>query len=123
MKLLNILVVEDDALQGMMLGEILEELGHRVCSVTSTVSGAVAAVEKHTPELLIVDAWLKDGSGISLIDKVCRKGHIPHLFVTGDVARIRLARPHAVMIQKPYQIVELEAAIQRAIVAEPHALI
>ncbi|MEO6608172.1 MAG: hypothetical protein ABIN69_06855 [Aestuariivirga sp.] len=55
MKLLNILVVEDDALQGMMLGEILEALEHRVCAETSTLSGAVASVERYRPELLVVD--------------------------------------------------------------------
>lgn len=114
MKSLNILVVEDDALQGMMLGEILEELGHKVCAVRSTVSGAMAAVEIYQPELLIVDHLLKDGSGLSLIDKVCKNGHVPHLFVSGDVSRIKLARPDAVVIQKPYQVAELDVAIGRA---------
>lgn len=116
---LNILVVEDDALQGMMLGEILEEMGHTVCAVTSTVSGAVAAAESYGPQLLIVDAWLKDGSGLSVIDKVCANGHVPHLFVSGDISRIKLARPHAVVIQKPYRLAELEAAIKQVLQAEP----
>ncbi len=115
MKSLNILVVEDDALQGMMLGEILEELGHKVCAVSSTVAGAGAAVERYRPELLIVDQWLRDGSGLSLIDKVCKNSHVPHLFVSGDVSRIKLARPDAVVIQKPYQVAELELAIARAV--------
>lgn len=116
MKLLTILVVEDDALQGMVLGEILEEIGHKVCAVTQTVSGAVACVERYRPELLVVDQWLKDGSGLSLIEKVCKNSHIPHLFVTGDIAKIRLARPEAIVVQKPYQLFELEEAIQRAMV-------
>ncbi len=117
MRPLNILVVEDDALQGMMLGEILEDMGHKVCAVTSTVSGAVAAVEKYRPGLLIVDQWLRDGSGLFMIDKVCMNGHVPHLFVSGEIAKIKLARPDAVVIQKPYQIVELESAIERAMIA------
>ena len=116
MKPLSILVVEDDALQGMMLGEILEELGHKVCAVTSTVSSAVAATERFRPELLIVDQWLRDGSGLSVIDKVCKNSNVPHLFVSGDVSRIKLARPDAVVIQKPYKVVDLEAAIQCAMV-------
>ena len=117
MKPLSILVVEDDALQSMMLGEILEELGHKVCAVTSTVSGAVAAAERYRPELLIVDQWLRDGSGVSVIDIVCKNDHVPHLFVSGDVSRIKLARSDAVVIQKPYQVVELKVAIESAIVA------
>ena len=120
MKALTILVAEDDALQALMLGDILEEMGHKVCAVTSTVSGAVAAMARYRPNLLIVDAWLKDGSGLTVIDKVCKDGHVPHLYASGDIARIQLARPEAVVIQKPYHVVELEAAIERAMLAEPH---
>ena len=119
MKALTILVAEDDALQALMLGDILEEMGHKVCAVTSTVSGALAAIASYQPTLLIVDAWLKDGSGLTLIDKVSEKGHVPHLFATGDVAKIKLARPNSVVIQKPYQVFELEAAIERAIAVVP----
>lgn len=117
MKPLHILVVEDDPLQGMMLGEILEELGHKVCAVTSTVSGALAAVERYRPELLILDQLLKDGSGLSVIDKVCKSGHVPHLFVSGDLSGIKQTRPDAVVILKPYRVVELKAAIESAMVA------
>lgn len=120
MKLLTILVVEDDALQGMVLGEILEDIGHKVCAVTSTVSGAVAAMARYRPNLLIVDAWLKDGSGLTVIDKVCQYGHVPHLYASGDISGIQLARPEAVVIQKPYHVVKLEAAIERAMLAGPH---
>lgn len=116
MKPLNILVIEDDALQGMMLDDILEDMGHRVCAVTSTVSSATAAFEKHQPELLIVDAWLKDGSGLSAVDHICKNAYVPHLFVSGDISTIKLARPDAVVIQKPYRVVELEAAIERAMI-------
>ena len=119
MTVLTILVAEDDALQALVLGDILEEMGHKVCAVTSTVSGALAAVASYHPTLLIVDAWLKDGSSLTLIDKVCEKGHVPHLFATGDVAKIKLARPNAVVIQKPYTVFELEKAIDRAIAVVP----
>lgn len=120
MKSLKILVVEDDAVLGLVLGEILEDMGHEVCAVTSTLSGSVAAVQRYRPELLIVDAWLRDGSGLSVIDKVCKNGPVPHLFASGDILSIQRARPDAVAIQKPYQIIELEAAIERAMVAEPY---
>ena len=116
---LTILVVEDDALQALVLGEILEQIGHRVCAVTSTVTGAIAFVERYRPTLLVVDQWLKDGTGLSLIEMVCKNGHVPHLFATGDIAIVKLTRPHAVVIQKPYKVVELESAIDRAMAAVP----
>lgn len=119
MKLLTILVVEDDALQALMLGEILEQIGHRVCAVTSTVTEAMAFIDRYRPTLLIVDQWLKDGTGLSLIEKVCKNGHVPHLFATVDIAIVKLTRPDAVVIQKPYKVFELENAIDRAMVAVP----
>lgn len=122
MKDLNILVVEDDVLLGLILGDILEDMGHHVCAVTATVSGAVADAQKYKPELLIVDAWLKDGSGLSVVEKICKNGHVPHLYASGDISKILLAEPDAVAIQKPYQLVELEAAIERAMVAKAHIL-
>lgn len=68
----------------------------------------------------MADAWLKDGSGLTVVNKVCKKGHVPHFYASGDVSKILLAQPDAVIIQKPYQMVELEAAIERAMVAAPH---
>jgi DNA-binding response OmpR family regulator len=118
MKHLNILVVEDDVLLGLTLGDMLEDMGHHVCAVTATVSGAVADAQKYKPELLIVDAWLKDGSGLSVVEKICKNGHVPHLYASWDISKILLTEPDAVAIQKPYQLAELEAAIERAMVAK-----
>ncbi|MEO6608171.1 MAG: hypothetical protein ABIN69_06850 [Aestuariivirga sp.] len=59
---------------------------------------------------------MKDDTGLSPIEKVCKNGHVPHIFVTGDIAKIKLARPDAIVIQKPYRVFELEEAIQRAMI-------
>ena len=115
MKPLRILVVENDALLGISLGEVLVEMGHSVCAVTGTVAGALAEAAKHKPELLIVDAWLRDGSGISAVKQICETGYVPHLFASGDISFIRTQRPDAVMLQKPYQMADLSRAIEAAV--------
>jgi two-component system, response regulator PdtaR len=43
MKTLRILVVEDDALFGMLLAELLAMMGHDVCGIEATEADAVAA--------------------------------------------------------------------------------
>jgi DNA-binding NtrC family response regulator len=122
MKQLRILVVEDDALLGILLGEILVEMGHRVCAVTGTVAGAVSGAAQHKPELLIVDAWLRDGSGLSAVKKICETGYVPHPFASGDISFIKTQRPDAVMIQKPYHVADLFIAIEQAIAVESFRL-
>lgn len=68
----------------------------------------------------MADAWLKDGSGLTVVNKICNKGHVRHFYASGDVSKILLAQPDAVVIQKPYQMVKLEAAIERAMGVEDH---
>lgn len=115
MKPLKILVVEDDALLGILLGEILVEMGHTVCAVTGSVAGAISSAAQYKPELLIVDSWLRDGSGVSAVQQICETGHVPHLFASGDISFIKTQRPDAVAIQKPYHLADLATAIERAI--------
>ena len=112
---LRIIVVEDDALIGMLLAEMLVEMGHDVCAIEETEEGAVASAALCHPDVMIVDAWLGDGSGISAIDKILAIGAMPHVFVSGDLARVRKLRPDSVMVQKPYREAELANAIHQAI--------
>lgn len=112
---LRIIVVEDDALIGMLLAEMLVEMGHDVCAIEATEEGAVASAALCHPDVMIVDAWLGDGSGISAIDKILAIGAMPHVFVSGDLARVRKLRPDSVMVQKPYREAELANAIHQAI--------
>jgi len=108
---LRVLVVEDDTMIGMLLGWMLEEMGHKVCSIEATEADAVTAAAQYQPDLLIVDAWLGDGSGVIAVDEILRHGFIPHLFISGNIARVKALRPDAAMLEKPFG----EAALARAI--------
>ena len=117
MTALNILVVEDNTLIGMLLSEMLAGLGHTVCAVERGEAGAVAAAARFQPDLMIVDVRLHLGSGISAVDKICQAGFIPHVFVTGDMAEVRARRPGAFAIHKPFMEADLALAIQKAVAA------
>lgn len=108
---LRILVVEDDPVIGMLLGEMLEEMGHRVCAIAANETSAVSAAAEHSPDLMIVDASLGAGCGLAAVDAACLGGPRRHLFVSGDAERVRSSRPGAVVLQKPYD----EAALARGI--------
>ena len=115
MKALKILVVEDDCLIAMLLVETLMEMGHGVCGVEATESGAVAAALRCQPDLIIVDAQLIEGNGFSAVDEILSTGFVPHLFISGDTKKILARRPGAVAIEKPFRDLELDQAIRRSL--------
>jgi len=112
-KSLNILVAEDDDLIGELLGEMLVDMGHQVCAVETSQTGTVAAARRFLPDLLIVDLRLRPGSGVAAIDQIMQNGFIPHILVSGNIARLRELRPDAVLLQKPYTQAALASAIER----------
>ena len=111
----NILVVEDDILIGMLLTEMLTELGNVVCAVERTEAGAVAAATRFQLDLMIVDAHLNDGSGISAVETILKDRFIPHVFVTGDKRGTQQHRPGDVVIEKPFRERDLVDAMARAL--------
>lgn len=115
MRALRILVAEDDTVVGMLLGELLKEMGHEVCAIETTEAGAVAAALRCRPDLMIIDLRLGDGSGVSAVKEILRIGPISYLFVSGDMSSVRMLTPDTVIIQKPYREPDLADAIQRAI--------
>jgi two-component system, response regulator PdtaR len=115
MKALRLLLAEDDTVLGMLLGEMLEDMGHDVCAIEATEADTVASALRCRPDLMIVDAGLSDGSGVSAVAEILRTGPVPHLFISGDIARIKVLRPDAVLLQKPFREPELVRAMQRAL--------
>jgi len=117
MSLLRVLVVEDDAMIAMLLAETVIGLGHTVCAIEATESEAVAAAHRFQPDIMIVDAGLHQGNGISAVETILRARFVPHVFVTGDPMAVQALRPGAVVLQKPFFEHELVRAIGIALTA------
>jgi CheY-like chemotaxis protein len=113
MKSLRVLIVEDEAIIGMLLAEVLAGMGHDVCGIAVTETEAVAMAAQSSPDLLIVDAGLRDGSGVSAVEKILRAKSIAHIFITGDLAGVRALRPDAMVLEKPFIESDLARAIKR----------
>ncbi len=97
MKPLNILVMEDDAVIAMLLGEVLAAMGHRVCATAATEDDGIMAAARCHPDLLIV----------------LRHEPVPHLFVTANTNSVRALRPDAVVIEKPFSQEQLARALSQ----------
>ena len=112
---LRVLVMEDDALIGALLAEMLAEMGHDVCAIEATEADAVSAAARHKPDIMIVDARLRGGSGMSAVDAILQIGYVPHFYVSGDTASVRARKPRAVVVEKPFREAALADAISRAL--------
>lgn len=111
---LRILVVEDDVLIGMLLADMLGEMGHVVCSIEATEANAITAAALHKPDMMIVDVRLHVGNGISAMEHILRTNFVPHVCVSGDVHGVLKSRPGAIVIEKPFTELMLARAIERA---------
>ncbi len=119
MRALRILLVEDDSMIGMFLGMTLEQMGHEVCAIETTEAGAVAAAERHQPDLMIVDAALSPGDGAAAVALILAHRAVRFIFASGDISRVKLRFPDAVVIQKPFNDTDLARAIHMAMDAAP----
>jgi DNA-binding response OmpR family regulator len=114
MKSLRVLVVDDDVMIGVLLGEMLSEMGH-VCSVMASKAEALASAAVSMPELMIIDVELGDGSGEAAMEEIQRLGLVPHVFISGDRSRIGRLSRGAVAIAKPFREAELLRAMHDAL--------
>ena len=112
---LRVLVIEDEAIIAMLLGEVLMELGHAVSGVAATEAEAILAASRSRPDLMIVDARLRHGSGVAAVHEILKGGFIPHIFISGDRMTATSLAPGAILLQKPFQEADLVRAIARAL--------
>ena len=119
MQPLRVLVIEDDALIAMMLVELLSDLGHRVCATATTPAEAIAAARQADPDLLLSDVKLRNGSGIDAVEEILRSRRVPHMFMTGDTVSLKLRLPDAVAVRKPFSLIALAKAIEKALEVGP----
>ncbi len=109
---LRVLVVEDDALIGMLLLETLEAMGHVVCGIATTETEAVAAALRDVPDLIFLDRRLAEGTGDAAILAIHRVRPIPYIVTSGNPDM--LAPAGVIALRKPFQEHEIARAIERA---------
>jgi DNA-binding response OmpR family regulator len=107
---LNVLVVEDEMLVAMMLEAILEEAGYRAFMAARLAKG----LEIATNELIhaaILDINLAGQTSFPIADVLKGRG-IPFVFASGyGSSGVPEAYHYAPVLQKPYDVAEIEAAI------------
>ena len=109
----KILVVEDDALIAMEMGERLEDLGYAALDPVGTIEAAEALLRDQRPAAALLDANLAGVSSVPLGAKLAAMG-VPVAFCTGYDA-IKNLPPElakAPILTKPISDDALSAALK-----------
>jgi PAS domain S-box-containing protein len=109
----RVLLVEDEALVGMMMTDFLRDIGFHVIGPFGRVSEAIDALAQEQPQAAILDINLRGELIYDLADELTGRG-IPIVFVTGygaDAVDRRFA--DFPVLQKPVD----SAALRRVLVA------
>jgi DNA-directed RNA polymerase specialized sigma24 family protein/CheY-like chemotaxis protein len=117
----RILIIEDEAVIAMDLSDIVSTIGHQVCGIESTASGAVEAAERERPDLVLADIQLADGSsGIDAVRQILDAFDVPVIFITAFPDRLLTGeRPEPTfLITKPYSPDMVRAQVSQALFFE-----
>ena len=108
-----ILVVEDEFLIALDIVAALEDAGIAVAGPASTVSDALAAIEREPLRGALLDAHLAGESAGRIADALAARG-LPFAFVSGyGPESLPPAYRNAPLVRKPFTDRDLLAAIAR----------
>lgn len=116
----RILIIEDEAIIAMHIQSIVGDAGHEVVGVAQTRKEAVALAAQTSPELVLADISLADGSsGIDAVREILELMDVPVIFVTAFPERLLTGeRPEPTyLITKPFEPLMLMATISQALMA------
>jgi two-component sensor histidine kinase/CheY-like chemotaxis protein len=99
----RVLVVEDEALVGIMIQECLTELGFQIVGPVCSASDALQAAKAGDFDAAILDINLGDGMVYQVAEVLARR-HVPFVFVTGyDADSVDSRFREIAVLQKPIE--------------------
>jgi two-component system phosphate regulon response regulator PhoB len=114
----SILIIDDDVAAAKLLEVVLSRAGHQV-EVTRDVASGRRALEAGHPDLVILDVFLPDGSGLDLIRamRLDLKRSIPAIVLSGHHQEEFWTRASGagatVCVNKPFSPRALVAEVER----------
>jgi DNA-binding response OmpR family regulator len=118
LRVLKVLIAEDDLMIADLAEEIVVEAGYEVCGIARTVAEAVAMARQHKPDLAILDLRLADGGlGTEIAAQLLPLGRLGVLYATGNMSQVALTTANGdACLAKPYSSTDLLRGLK--IVAE-----
>ncbi len=116
----SVLVVDDEPDIRLLLQEILEDEGYAV-SVADSAKAAQTCIDEQTPDLVLLDIWMPDTDGISLLKSWRQSGELrfPVIMISGHgtvETAVEATRHGAVdFIEKPVSLAKLLLNVEKAL--------
>jgi CheY-like chemotaxis protein len=115
----RVLVVEDEALIRMLIEDMLVDIGCKCVDVASSVESALEVLEKAEPDFAMLDINLNGKRSFPIADVLLSR-QIPFVFLSGYGSRgIDGAYSGAKILQKPFQLGDLETALMDVLGQSP----
>ena len=115
----RVLVIEDEALVGLLIEDVLVELGCELAGRASRLEEALEKAKSLPFEIAILDVNLNGQPTFPVADVLIQR-RLPFVFATGyGPAGIPAAMQTVPILHKPFQQSELEKALLAALSAEP----
>jgi CheY-like chemotaxis protein len=104
----RVLVVEDEVIVGMLVEDMLQELGYEVAALSTHLEQAVELARSSDIDFAMLDLNLNGQMSYPVAD-VLRGREVPFIFATGYGAKI-LVPPYigTPTLQKPFHLEELK---------------
>ncbi len=116
----KILVVEDEAITGTHIQDILEEVGYTVVGPVMSGEAAINAAASESPDLVLMDIYLQGAmTGIEAAARIWNRHSIPVVFLTAfsdeqTLAQAKLLNPYGYLL-KPFEEADLRTAVELAL--------
>lgn len=114
-------ILEDDYLIAQSLQDMLEGLGFTSFGFARSEDAAIFGANEQKIDLITADVRLLPGDGLRAVEGICKKRHIPVIFITGYAEELLDRVPDAIVIQKPIKENELTEAVRQVLNKEEAA--
>lgn len=114
----NVMIIEDEAIIALHIKTIVAGMGHNVVGIARTHSEAVKLALDTSPELVLADISLADGSsGVEAVSDILTEIDVPVIFVTSFPERLLTGErmEPTYLLTKPFDPPVLAATISQAL--------
>jgi CheY-like chemotaxis protein len=121
----NVMIIEDEAIIALHIRTIVEGMGHNVLGIARTHTEAVKLAQDSSPELVLADISLADGSsGVDAVRDILNEIDVPVIFVTSFPERLLTGDTlePTYLLTKPFDPPVLAATISQALMLHREAL-
>ncbi|MEO7123334.1 MAG: response regulator [Lacisediminihabitans sp.] len=125
---LTVLVVDDDyRVASVHVGFVERVAGFRVIGQAHSAAEALELVRTHRPDLVLMDIYLPDGSGLDVVRRLLTSSSAPAVFIISaatDIENVRLAVQLGAVhyLVKPFSFAALEERLTTFRNAHTHIL-